>query len=190
MSLINKMLQELDKRHAGRDQAAVPDSQQITQNLRAVKSIRAGSEIFWRVMATLMVVTIAWIIWVAWQIMPRSVVTDLAYQSGSRARVAAPQAPAPAPAPPPQAVSPAQPAVPAPAAQPSAAPAAQPAPAQPPAAQLAAPAVPAAAKPAADARKIEMLRLATELATPKASREKPRYTSKPPEKQAVAALKP
>lgn len=41
-------------------------------------------ELFWRIIAGLMLVVIAWVIWVLYQITPRSVVTPLAYESRSK----------------------------------------------------------------------------------------------------------
>ena len=42
---------------------------------------RKDWELFWRIIAGLMIVVIAWIIWVLYQITPRSVVTPLVYES-------------------------------------------------------------------------------------------------------------
>lgn len=41
-------------------------------------------EWFWRIIAGLIVITICWVAWVMYQIMPRSVVTQLAYESQIR----------------------------------------------------------------------------------------------------------
>ena len=41
---------------------------------------RKNAELFWRMVAGLMLVVIAWVIWVLYQISPRSVVTPLAYE--------------------------------------------------------------------------------------------------------------
>ena len=117
MSVINKMLQDLDKRHAAPNPAAPggANSGDMAQQVRPVKSSVIGSNLFWRVMACIMVVVVAWVIWVMWQIMPRSVVTDRAYQALAQLRAA------PAPAAP-------QTAVPRPAAMSTGRPAAQPEP--------------------------------------------------------------
>lgn len=40
---------------------------------------RKGLELFWRIIAGLMLITIGWIAWVLYQIAPRSVVTPMAY---------------------------------------------------------------------------------------------------------------
>ena len=67
---------------------------------------RKDWELFWRIVAVLMVLIIGWVVWVLYQITPRSVVTPLAYQSqGNRSGVqpsdasAAPAKPAAPPAP-------------------------------------------------------------------------------------------
>lgn len=174
MSVINKMLQDLDKRHAPPDPAAPvgPDSGNLAQQVRPVKSLTVGSNLFWRVMGGVMVVVVAWVIWVMWQIMPRPVVTDLAYQWLARARTS--QQPAAATVP-----------VHAPASVPAAAPPAL---------------VPTAPQPAVvtgspaalpESAKIDMLRLATELLTPIRSRS---ARSVPParstDRKTVAAVKP
>ena len=156
MSLINKMLQDLDVRRAVQGQPAVTESPQAATNVRPVKPARAGSEIFWRVMAAIMIVAVLWVAWVVWQIMPRSLVTELAVQSAKR----------PSPSPAKSAPAPAAPAPPS-ASAPGVAPA------------------PAAGKELPE--NMDMLRLATEMATPPAAR--PILAApppKPPEKQAAA----
>ena len=84
MSLINKMLQELDKRHAV-DETGKPGSpanvKALVQQLRPVKAKRDFGEAFWRAMAALMIGALGWIAWLLWQIAPTSVVTDLAFQA-------------------------------------------------------------------------------------------------------------
>lgn len=40
-----------------------------------------GSEGFWRLLATVMVATIAWAIWLMWQLTPRPAVTEMALKS-------------------------------------------------------------------------------------------------------------
>jgi MSHA biogenesis protein MshN len=92
MSLVNKMLQELDRRHAARPSDNGPDAL-FRKSVRAVHQPAVGSEWFWWALAVLMVVAIAWIAWVGWQLMPRSAVTDLALQT-SRPRAIS-QAPVP-----------------------------------------------------------------------------------------------
>ena len=84
MSLINKMLQELDKRHAvdGAGKPGAPvNVKALLQQLRPVKAKRDFGEAFWRAMAVLMIGAVGWIAWLLWQIAPTSVVTDLAFQA-------------------------------------------------------------------------------------------------------------
>lgn len=149
MSLINKMLQELDRRHA----RAAPQGQVPHPEVRAVHVARSGQEWFWRVVAALMLVAAVWTLWVVYQLQPRSVATELAYRAAENSRRRAAAAPAPAPA------IGASPAAAAPPAPPVAAPAA-------PASAVVA-AVPAPEKLAAP---IEALRLALTIDTPLAPR--------------------
>jgi len=171
MSLINKMLQDLDKRHA-----ADGSGKTLTQQLRPVAARKDWSRIMWEVGAGV-VVGAGWAVWVLYQISPRSVVTELAFQSQTKKphqAAAGLQLPASAQAPlPPTA------AVPVPTAEP-------PAPA--------APVTPAAAsaRPAAigtESIKVDMLKLATEIATPfneKSLGVKPRVERKLPSDSAAA----
>lgn len=168
MSVINKMLQDLDRRHAGPGQDT-PGRPLV----RAVEREGRGHEWFWRTLAVLIVVALGWVAWVAYQMWPRPVATELAYKSAEEARARAalnapPSAPpaesAAAPAspqkPPAEAVAPPPP-IAAPAPAPTPAPPQTPAPAQAPApTQATAPAA-AAAAPAPD-----MLRLAQSIETP------------------------
>ncbi len=99
MSIINKMLQELDRRHAG----ANPQGQARHPEVRAVAAPRAGHEWFWRSIAVLMLIAAGWTLWVVFQLQPRSVATELAYRATENTRRRAPIAPvmatAPTPAP-------------------------------------------------------------------------------------------
>ena len=151
MSLINKMLQDLDRRHASQGSMAAP-AQGLAQHVRPVSSQRMFSEYFWRVTAVLMLISVGWVGWLVWQLAPRSVVTDLAYES-SKATGAPENAAAPALA---DGASPAQPAAPP---VPASAPVvtALPADERP---------VPAASKAREGRANFDMLRLATELTTP------------------------
>ena len=192
MSLINNMLPELDKRHAGEG-----DGKTLTQQLRPVQ-VRKNSELFWRIMAGLMVIVVAWIIWVLYQIAPRPVITDLAFESQAKLRqsavatepAAAPQAqpalaereqPASNPPPAPAAatvVPPAPPAAPVPVSAPVLAPV--PAPISPP---ISVPVPPTAATAKGERPvNVDMLKLATEIVTP--------FAEKSPKLQANAASKP
>jgi MSHA biogenesis protein MshN len=162
MSLINKMLQDLDERNAS-PAAAYGRSGGLAQQLRPVKQ-RALSEWFWYVMAILMLLAVAWIIWLAWQLNPRPVVTELALQAAHTAP--APAAKAAAPASPKSSVD-AQTAANLAAAGPTAPPPPRDKP---------------AAAASAEAGKVDMLRLATELATPVPERKRARVAAAEPRK--------
>lgn len=154
MSLINKMLQELDRRHArtaGQGQAPHPE-------VRAVHAARGSSEWFWRVVAALMLVAAVWTIWVVYQLQPRSVATELAHRAVESSRRRAVTAPAPAPA--------------SSTAVATSAPAATESQAAPPATAAVAAANPVAVAPAPEklAAPIETLRLALTIDTPLAPR--------------------
>ena len=49
-----------------------------------VKPARRDFELFWRIVAGLMLLVIGWMVWVLYQISPRSVVTPLAYSAQVR----------------------------------------------------------------------------------------------------------
>ena len=155
MSLINKMLQDLDKRHA-----ADGSGKTLTQELRPVAARKDWRRIMWEIGAGLLIGA-GWTAWVLYQISPRSVVTDLVFQlQAKRPQVAAaPRVPAGPQAQPPQAAPPA----PAAAAAPAPAAAAVP---PPPAAAMTAPAAPAPITPAVKGMDADQLKLATEIATP------------------------
>src|SRR6185295_11979162 len=139
MSLINRMLQDLDRRQA-LDTASAGV-------VRASPGKSATREWFWRVLVVLLTAALAWMGWVAIQLLPRKpLATDLAFVAASEARARTPAKPAP----PVQVQAPA--------------PVTEPAPATAPAAPAPAPvqeAAPVAVPPAS-----EPLRLATELQTP------------------------
>lgn len=90
MSIINRMLQELDRRHAGASpqQARHPE-------VRAVAAVRAGHEWFWRSVAVLVLIAAGWTLWVVYQLQPRSVATEIAHRAAENARRRALAAPAP-----------------------------------------------------------------------------------------------
>lgn len=187
MSVINKMLQDLDKRHAAPNPAAPagPDSGNLAQQVRPVKSSHVGSNLFWRLMGGVMVVVVAWVIWVMWQIMPRPVVTDLAYQWLAKARTASQPAAVTAAVP-----APASESVPANAAAAPQPPALAPA-APPPVVVGTAPMAATIAKAAPpESAKLDMLRLATELLTPISSRSaRPVPPARTTDRQTIAAVK-
>ena len=162
MSLINKMLQDLDKRHA-----ADGGGKALAAQLRPVPARKGWRRIMWEVGAGL-VVGAGWAIWVLYQISPRSVVTELAFQSQAKKPHAAAvglQAPtglqAPQPPVAPTAASPAQPPAPQAVAPQVSAGAVAPAPGVP-----ATPAPVTARSAGAEPIKVDMLKLATEITTP------------------------
>jgi MSHA biogenesis protein MshN len=165
MSVINRMLQDLDRRQA-------LDSAGATV-VRASAAKPPSREWFWRVLVVLLTAALAWMGWVAVQLLPRQqLATDLAYLAAGEAQRKKAEANA----------------APVPTVQPPAAEAPAPAPAAP--APALAPAPAAVAEPAAvPAPAAETLRLATELQTPVAPREeaKPAAPSKP---KAVATARP
>ncbi len=65
---------------------------------------RKNDELFWRIIAGLMLVIIGWIVWVLYQISPRSLITPLVYESQAKPMgtpaAAAAASPRPPPAPP------------------------------------------------------------------------------------------
>src|SRR5689334_20214103 len=92
MSVINKMLQDLDRRQAVPASGAADGG----RNVRAVRLSGGGHEWFWRIVAFLMLVALAWVGWVAYQLQPRPLATELAQQS-ARVRTTKPAAPSPTP---------------------------------------------------------------------------------------------
>jgi MSHA biogenesis protein MshN len=93
MSVINKMLQDLDRRQAlgsGAETAVVRPS--------VVKP--AGREWFWRVLVVLLAAALAWMGWVALQLLPRKpLATDLAFLAANEAQSRPAVKPAAAPQP-------------------------------------------------------------------------------------------
>lgn len=165
MSLINKMLQDLDKRHAADGGGKTP-----TPQLRPVKSRKDWRRIAWEVGLGLFV-AVGWGGWVLYQMSPRPVVTDLAFQAKARkAELAVGLLNSAAPAPP----VPVQAAVPQP---------------QPEVAATTAVAAPTlSASGTAVSGNIDMLKLATEIATP--FKETSVSTKPKAERKIVAAAAP
>lgn len=87
MSVINKVLRELDQRHAI---AASPD-QSGPREVRPVRDASQGHEWFWRAVAVLLLASLAWVGWVIYQIQPRRIATDLGIAAGESARRDAPR---------------------------------------------------------------------------------------------------
>jgi len=163
MSLINRMLQDLDRRQA-LDTASAGV-------VRASPGKSATREWFWRVLVVLLTAALAWMGWVAVQLLPRKpLATDLAYLAASEARSRPPEKPAPPPAAQVSAPAPVVPAAPAAPAESA------------PVVSAAAPAPVSAAVPAPAPASSETLRLATELQTPVTERPAPpAETAKPAE---------
>jgi MSHA biogenesis protein MshN len=171
MSLINRMLQDLDRRQA----LDTADAGVV----RASAAKPASREWFWRVLVVLLTIALAWMGWVAIQLLPRKpLATDVAFLAASEARARTPVKP---PAPPVvEMAAPVQESAPIAAAVPALAP------------ERPASAVPA--MPSTDA-----LRLATELQTPiierptqparplAAAPAKPKATATAPAKPAATA---
>jgi MSHA biogenesis protein MshN len=139
MSVINKVLRDLDKR-----QEPSIDNLPPPTNIKATAAPSKGHEWFWRTVAFLVLIALGWVGWVVYQIQPQPIATELAQEAAERAaRRPAPKPVAQAPVVVPAVVPPATPAV---ASQPTA-------PAQ----------APAAAKPAPQP---EPMRFAYSIETP------------------------
>jgi MSHA biogenesis protein MshN len=171
MSLINKMLRDLDKRHASQGGTAAPAGG-LSQHMRAVPARTLASDFFWRTMAMLMLFAVGWVAWLVWQLTPHPVVTDLVYQS-SRGKASAPAASSrPDSAPAPQSASP------------------QPAPALPAGFASAGSAAAQAPLPQRSEKiNVDMLRLATELTTPIPQRSPRTSSSRSGSNAPIAATK-
>jgi MSHA biogenesis protein MshN len=104
LSVINKMLQDLDQRNA----VGAPGADTGAQAVKPVGSARRGREWFWRVVAALVLISVTWVGWVGYQLQPRTLVTPLALKaaelSGTRPMAAQKPAAAPVPLPVPVAV--------------------------------------------------------------------------------------
>lgn len=174
MSIINKMLQELDRR-----QPPLSGDRVVASQSSAARRVSHRHEWLWRTLALLALLALAWVTWTAFQKWPRHLDTDLAYRTADRAKVAS--------------VPPSPPAL---AEAPSARPAAQPAPGAPPLAQAPSSAPPVAAAeqvlplpgraPAAAAKDTprlalpEGLRLAESIETPLVERRAKAIAERPP----------
>ena len=168
MSLINKMLRDLDKRHAPQLGTAAPAGV-LSRHMHAVPARTLASDFFWRTMAMLMLFAVGWVAWLVWQLTPRPIVTDLVYQSSRGTAPAPARSSRPDSAPAPQSAAP-QSAPVLPAASASAA-------AQPPLPQR------------SEKINVDMLRLATELTTPIPQRSPRASSSRSGSKAPVAAAR-
>ena len=94
MSIINKMLRDLDRRQALSDPQGTTPMPQV----RSVPAAGKDREWFWRIVAALLVAAVAWVAWIAWQLQPRdSIATDQAFKAAQNAPRAAAVVRAPAP---------------------------------------------------------------------------------------------
>lgn len=83
MSIINRMLQELDRRQGMSD----PGASVAMPQVRTVPPARKDREWFWRIIALLMIAAVGWVGWIAWQLRPRDpVATDQAFKAAENAR--------------------------------------------------------------------------------------------------------
>ena len=82
MSIINKMLQDLDRRQA----MSSPNATMAMPQVRTVSASRKDREWFWRIIAVLMIAAVGWVGWIAWQLQPRDpVVTPAAFKASQDA---------------------------------------------------------------------------------------------------------
>lgn len=97
MSVINKMLLELDRRNA----TAGSDAEQPPRQVKVVSPSPGGHEWFWRIVALLMLSALGWVGWVAYQLQPAApLVTEQALQAAEQAKngqISRAQAPTSAP---------------------------------------------------------------------------------------------
>lgn len=83
MSLVNRMLRDLDRRQASDATSAdVPAGQ-----VRAVPRTPGRHEWFWRIVAALLLVSVGWVVWVTYELRPRPpVATPLAFAAAEEAK--------------------------------------------------------------------------------------------------------
>ena len=83
MSLVNRMLRDLDRRQAtDAAPADMPPGQ-----VRAVPRSPARHEWFWRIVAALLLVSVAWVVWVTYELRPRpALATPLALNAAEEAK--------------------------------------------------------------------------------------------------------
>jgi len=83
VSIINKMLQDLDRRQG----LSAPDAAIAMPQVRSVPPLRKDREWFWRIIAVLMVLAVGWVAWIAWQLQPREqIATEQALKSAQAPR--------------------------------------------------------------------------------------------------------
>jgi MSHA biogenesis protein MshN len=96
MSIINRMLRELDRRRAAGEEGGAA----LRAQVRAVAPpSRSSTEWFWRVVAMLLFLAAGWTVWVIYQLQPRTVATELAQRAAEGTRRRSPITPVAAPPP-------------------------------------------------------------------------------------------
>jgi MSHA biogenesis protein MshN len=95
MSVINKMLQDLDRRQA---LAGATDASVVQVSASAAVG-RGGREWLWRIVAVLLTLGLGWVFWVGYQMLPKPLVTIVGLRAASEAQTR-PIAAQPAPPPP------------------------------------------------------------------------------------------
>ena len=157
MSIINRMLQELDRRHAAEGPPTAPGSGpgKLVGQLRAVKPARTGLAAFWWIAALVVLAAAAGVAYVTWYGPYRQAASGVAPASPGAKAPALPRTDGPTVATAPSAPSPASAPVTPPAAPQSGTPATQGAKAE---------------APPQEPPKVDLLRLATEIDTPIAER--------------------
>jgi MSHA biogenesis protein MshN len=91
MSVINQMLKELDQRQA----TPSPVGSAVRPTRVGVETAGKGSEAFWRLLAFLMLLSMAWIVVVVYQSQMQPVVTNLAFKAAEDASARRVQTPPP-----------------------------------------------------------------------------------------------
>jgi MSHA biogenesis protein MshN len=81
MSLINRMLRDLDKRRAPQGDMAGPASAALAEHVYSVPARKLASDFFWRTVAVLILFAVGWVAWLVWQSRPHPVVTEIVLQS-------------------------------------------------------------------------------------------------------------
>ncbi|HZM35408.1 MAG TPA: hypothetical protein VFC18_13060 [Burkholderiales bacterium] len=79
MSVLNKMLQDLHRRQA-------LESAPEASVLSAGPANTPHREWFWRTVTLLLAISVAWVLWIAYHIVPQQLATDEAFHAAGRAR--------------------------------------------------------------------------------------------------------